>query len=271
MAASKQPMMSSMTRWAPAAVLLLLATLSGCADLSDDPTMPSGPAASAHPDGWIMSRSDAHHAKALATAGWDMTECQNCHGADYAGGVVMNSCITCHDQGPESCDVCHGGAGQVNSPEDLSGSSDPSSRGVGAHEAHLAASTAPSLACLDCHTIPASFADPMHIDGDGLAEVDFGDRARVNNAAPVYNAETASCANTYCHSGGRFGLNPTVPWNQPETDAGACGSCHALPPGPETEHPQVNATSCAVCHGSVIDADNNFINISLHMNGQANL
>ncbi len=264
-------MMSSMTRWAPAAVLLLLATLSGCADLSDDPTMPSGPAASAHPDGWIMSRSDAHHAKALATAGWDMTECQNCHGADYAGGVVMNSCITCHDQGPESCDVCHGGAGQVNSPEDLSGSSDPSSRGVGAHEAHLAASTAPSLACLDCHTIPASFADPMHIDGDGLAEVDFGDRARVNNAAPVYNAETASCANTYCHSGGRFGLNPTVPWNQPETDAGACGSCHALPPGPETEHPQVNATSCAVCHGSVIDADNNFINISLHMNGQANL
>lgn len=257
-------------RYATAAAFLLVAAFTGCAELADDP-LPSGPAASAHPEGWINSRTDDHHAKAIAADGWNLAECQSCHGADYSGGVVMNSCLTCHDQGPEDCDVCHGGAGQVHPPEDLSGSSDPTSRGVGAHLAHLNTSLAPSLVCQDCHTMPSSFADPIHIDGDGRAEVDFGAWAQLNNSTPSYDPQAASCSNTYCHSGGRFGLNPAVPWNQPEADAGACGTCHALPPGPETEHPQVNATSCAVCHGSVIDADNNFIDINLHMNGQANL
>jgi len=245
-------------------------SLSGCAELTDDP-LPSGPAARAHPEGWIVGQSTDHHAKALVANGWDLDGCQSCHGNDYAGGIVMSSCFTCHDQGPEACDVCHGGGGQIHPPKDLSGSDDPSSRGVGAHVAHLSTTVTAPLGCNDCHQMPSGFADPAHIDGDGRAEVTFGTRAQISLASPVYNAEMASCANTYCHSGGRFGLNPTVTWNAPDTDQAACGTCHALPPGPETNHVQVGETPCAICHPSVVDMDNNIIDASRHMNGQSDL
>ncbi len=256
-------------RAAVAAMSLLLLLWNGCAELADEPLLPSGPAARAHPEGWIAGSSDDHHARALAAAGWDMVGCQSCHGTDFRGDFTGSSCFTCHDQGPQACDVCHGGGGQIHPPEDLSGSSDPSSRGVGAHIAHLTTTMSTPLECSDCHLMPRAFADPAHIDGDGRAEITFGSRARSLGAAPVYDVDLASCANAYCHSGGRFGLNPTVTWNAPESDQAACGTCHALPPGPETDHVQVNATSCAVCHPSVTDTDNNIINASLHMNGQS--
>ena len=254
-----------------AAIASLCLYWTGCAELTDDPLQPSGPAARAHPEGWIIGSSDEHHAKAIAAAGWDLVECQMCHGVDYSGGITASSCYTCHDQGPEDCDVCHGGGGQIHPPEDLSGSSDPASRGVGAHMAHLSTQATTPLECDDCHQIPAGFADPAHIDGDGRAEVIFGERALTGGAMPIYDVDMASCANTYCHSGGRFGLNPTVTWNNPEANEGACGTCHALAPGPETAHVQVNATSCAICHASMIDADDNFIDASLHMNGEPDL
>lgn len=252
--------------------------LSACSELSDDPLPPSGPAAKAHPEGWLAEDSAAFHGQAIRAAGWDMTSCQGCHGVDYAGGIVEVSCNTCHARTPQGCTVCHGTPGSgIAPPEDLSGNRETSTR-VGAHQAHvvMADSLTEVLSCNDCHVRPQGFADPRHIDVEtpGRVEITFGERARQGGFEPVYDSAALSCADTYCHGGGRFGNGVTAVWNQVGTGQAACGTCHALPPAPApaTDHPNVPASlKCSTCHRSVVDDDLNIIDPSLHINGQTDL
>jgi len=246
----------------PVAAILSFA---GCSEVRDDPLPPTGPSAKVHPDGWIPPDGDGFHGQALRRAGWDMVTCQACHGADYAGGLSAVSCLSCHPSSPEGCDVCHGGAGRVAPPEDTQGNGATSFPRVGAHEAHLSTDITVALECGDCHKAVARFDDPLHLDGDGRAEVTLGERAAgLDGLNAEYDPQTRTCANTYCHSGGRLGSGAVPVWN--ELTGEACGSCHALPPPPETKHLAID--NCSQCHASVVDEDLQIIDPSLHINGQ---
>ncbi len=143
-----------------------------------------------HPENheWVGG-TDVSHGKYIKTQYWDLSSCQLCHGEDYAGGTTNTSCTTCHsgEQGPESCNVCHGSGFNAAPPQDLADHSETTYLGVGAHQTHMAVSPY----CELCHHQPESFDDPLHLDGNLPAEV---------NENLQWNRETATCANVYCHS-----------------------------------------------------------------------
>lgn len=244
---------------------LALAGTWSCSELDDNPLPPTGPAAKAHPEGWLAQASAAFHGESIRQAGWDMSGCQGCHGEDYLGGISGSNCATCHPGTPEGCDVCHGGAGLAVPPEDTQGNSATTFAGVGAHQAHLSGAVSTALECTDCHVMPSSYADPIHIDGDGRAEVAMGARAAgPAGLTPVYDYVALTCSDTYCHSGGRLGSNAVPVWN--EVSGEACGTCHALPPPPDTGHLAV--VTCHVCHSSVVDEDLQIVDPARHINGE---
>ena len=211
-----------------------------------------------HTTGWVGS-----HPGFIKDSGYDLAACQGCHGANYSITKVDNSCLTCHVMpgGPEACNTCHGNFGgdatdfvNVAPPEGLNGETDPMTRAVGAHQAHLThfTSQAASVTCLECHVVPSNFDDPGHIEGGAGAEIVFGGNlgslpteGGLRVPAASYDGSTPSCANTYCH--GNWGLlktqsgeqwnyigdkiegNSASPtWTDPTT--AACGTCHNLPP-----------------------------------------
>lgn len=258
--------------WGPFAAALLALGLAACSAVTDEPLPPVGPAAKAHPEGWLTEDSDSFHGQAIRAAGWEMSACQACHGADYAGGVVEVSCNGCHSRTPQGCTVCHGTPGSgIAPPEDLSGNRQTTARGVGAHQSHVTMtdSLTQVLSCSDCHVRPEGFADPRHIDGDGRVEIHFGVRATAGGFTPSYDPVANACANTYCHGGGRFGNGVTAVWTQVGTGQAACGTCHGLPPAVDKGHPNVPASlACSTCHGSVVDASLRILAPTLHINGQ---
>lgn len=163
-----------------------------------------------------------------------------------------------------TCSLCHGSAANPAPPTDTSGRTSTSLTTVGAHQAHLRASTwrAP-IACSDCHVVPASPTAPGHIDA-APAEVVFSPLATANGTfAASWNGTTCSA---YCHgsSMNAGGTNATPEWTSVDAGEVYCGSCHALPP--TSGHPQ-NA-NCVSCHPQVMNSDNvTFKNPALHING----
>lgn len=224
-----------------------------------------------HADGWIdPAAKQTFHGDAVRARNFDMSSCRSCHGADYAGGVVQNSCLKCHAGTPESCTTCHGSGDNLAPPKDTGGNTETRFFGVGAHQAHLRqGKIAAALNCTDCHHFPQGFADPAHVDGDGRAELNFGPRASANGNTPSYDPQTHTCAGTYCHGGGKLGNQAVPGWTEVGSGQAACSACHGLPPGKDTGHPPVAAPlTCATCHSRVVDADNNILDTTLHLNGQ---
>lgn len=191
----------------------------------------------------LLNPADARfHGKELLARKWDFKVCQSCHGDNFAGGTSGVSCLTCHKQGPQACDTCHGVP--------------PTS---GAHKTHVAR----GIACAECHTMPGRWNDAGHIltaDGDvdpAPAEVALGALAARDTTpphrtgVPAFDAATQKCSNVYCHGGalGDAGASNNVPaWNAGPA-AVACGSCHGKPP---TTHAQ---SECVVCHPSTVASD----------------
>lgn len=248
-------------------------------------------AAYPHPEGFANSASDDFHTVTIAQTYWDIAACQSCHGVDYAGeNFPAKNCLTCHtdDNGPEACNTCHGDPDHSKSfapPEDLSGSDDTSSPGVGAHQFHLVASAitdALTPACSHCHMEPSSFSADGHLDdGPAMAELLFSDLATNDGAlAATYDPASRTCSNVYCHGGFEFlksessnpfiytddaitGNSLPIGWTDVGSGAAVCGTCHGLPP---TGHSPISA--CQNCHGSVVDANKNIIDPSKHINGE---
>ncbi len=251
-----------------------------------------------HPEGWV-GIGEGSHKQYIQSHNYDFQSCKACHGANYDLVKVDNSCRTCHtsDAGPEACNTCHGvfaadGNDLRNAapPAGLHNETEASSPAVGAHQAHLNYFESVEATCQECHTVPATMAAAGHIDGDGEAEVTFNgplaltiseDSTRV--PAPIFDHETHSCQNTYCH--GNWALlkassnqsfvyaedkiqgNAAAPvWNDPAT--GACGTCHDLPP---RGHNPFDLTACAGCHTGVIDAEGKIIDQTKHVNGKVNV
>ncbi len=195
-------------------------------------------------------------------------QCSQCHGevigpdGDFADaskhvdGVVQST--------DSECSSCHGGDHGPAPPRDLDGHLDTSYRGVGAHQAHLAASAGRSLACGECHVVPDRIVEPGHLDGSGVqlmfSGVGLTRDQRQPEAELVWNAETLTCSGSWCHSLG----SPDVAspqWTQPGPLA--CDSCHGSPPA--APHPQVE--NCTLCHGEVIGPNHSVIDSALHVDG----
>ena len=216
--------------------------------------------------------TNGHVQLVVDEAVWDLSQCSNCHGADFAGGRTSVSCLGCHEQenGPANCTTCHG-----DPPVDDNGILSTMPRNVNAAGAHQKLAVDKGYACTECH---APVTDLTHT-GQLPAEVTFEYSliASANDYATSYEhlgdivSGNASCA-VYCHSNGRGG-----PPNQatPEWTADVeltCTACHSIPPA--APHPQVS--QCHNCHSNVSPAsvypnDIRFLVEQLHVNGTVEL
>jgi predicted CxxxxCH...CXXCH cytochrome family protein len=163
------------------------------------------------------------------------------------------------------CTSCHGSPTSSAPPRDLSGDTDPTAQGVGAHAAHLAPSTwHRGITCSNCHVVPTTVDAPGHRDGDNFAEIVFD----TLNPTGTYTQANATCANQYCHGTGA-GNNGTAVWNVPGTRA--CGSCHSMTgtnmSGDHRRHIVGENMQCSECHADVVNANETILNANLHVNG----
>ena len=214
------------------------------------------------------------------------TNCSACHHlVTPPGGKPINAALHVDGvvevgDGTGTCSACHGTAASPAPPRDLSGSTSPTSRGVGAHQAHLFGKqdiSAP-IACSACHAVPTDVHSPGHIDHALPATVTFSGLAVADGATPVYDASKLSCSTSYCHGGGskladdtKFKLRTPV-WTLGSSQA-FCGSCHGLPPG-DAEHAGITYPDCARCHASTVTPNGAIIvagpvgaRTSTHLNG----
>ena len=153
-------------------------------------------------------------------------------------------------EGAPECQRCHGGqSGNAAPPFDLAGESAATALGVGAHQAHLAASRfAAPVACASCHVVPQSMVG----HGDkGTATVAFSALATQGGTA-AWSRTTATCSNVYCHGATLEGAaSRTAPvWNSGQ--AVSCGGCHALPPAGHSSF--TTSTDCHACHSATMKA-----------------
>ncbi|HSN91820.1 MAG TPA: CxxxxCH/CxxCH domain-containing protein, partial [Anaeromyxobacteraceae bacterium] len=159
------------------------------------------------------------------------------------GGVGTYGCQTCH--GDQARQAPAGADANVKAAPPLGtrGESEPTTRAVGAHLAHVspaAGTLAGPAACAECHPVPTAMD---HAGGTVL--IAFGGRATLQGATPAYDPAAVTCSSTYCHGStlGAGGTRHAPTWTGGAAET-ACGTCHdAPPPGP---HPQT--TNCGGCH-----------------------
>lgn len=160
------------------------------------------------------------------------------------------------------CTTCHGSTNAAP-PKDLAGNTAATAPGVGAHQAHLTASTwRHEIPCSSCHVVPTTLDAPGHRDGDNVAELTFD----ALNPAGTYAGGT--CSSMYCHGNGRGG-NGTIAWLA--TGPLACGACHSVTgsgmSGEHSTHINGENMRCSECHQTVVDQNLGIINANLHVNG----
>ena len=200
------------------------------------------------------------------------SDCTRCHPGtvkpdgtiDVAGGLHINGRL---DLAAQACDLCHGGDGHPAPPRALNGAIDPTDPGVGAHASHLNAGPFRGpVECDECHIVPARLEAVGHVDDSPGAEVSFGPLATSAGAVPVYDRDTHTCANAYCHGATLPGGTDTSPiWTQVDGTQAACGTCHGLPPA--APHPP--ATDCARCHPGSVKPDGTIdVDGGLHIDGR---
>ncbi|MCX6134171.1 MAG: hypothetical protein NTU47_10210 [Ignavibacteriales bacterium] len=257
-----------------------------------------------HPAGFGASTG---HPQYLYNQNYPLSQCKTCHGATYAGGGNANlSCMKsgCHvdannaAKSPEACSACHGNFKAAATdliaaapPKSVLGLTDPATRGVGAHQKHLATATlGKALKCQECHTVPSQLTSTGHL-GSLPAEVVFNDtlaQLKSGNGSlvprPSYDPATLKCSNTFCHgnwkvrkatSASQFvytdsvmvGANDSPSWTGGSA-ASTCGTCHGIPP---KGHLVLAVSSCGTCHVGVVDNNGQIVDKSKHSNGKINV
>jgi predicted CxxxxCH...CXXCH cytochrome family protein len=177
------------------------------------------------------------------------------------------NCSSCHGNADNSCT---GPTACAAPPRALNGETSTRYVGVGAHQVHMQAEgragrVSGSVLCRDCHVVPKSLLADSHPDLNNTpALVVFGDSAKHTTLTPVWDHDTARCANVYCHGATLRGANarPGPIWTRVDGSQVRCDSCHGNPPG--GTHSQ--SRSCDVCHADV-GPDGAIIDQSMHING----
>lgn len=194
-----------------------------------------------------------------------------CHGQPPPTAVhARNDCATCHPPNAPhidgvvnvgrtpGCSGCHGSASSPAPPVDLSGNTVTTALGVGAHQAHLQASSRISapIACATCHAVPATIDSPGHLDSP----------IPVVDPSLGWDRASQTCTTAWCHG-------PSRPFWTQSTQV-ACGSCHGIPPDDASHSPTMTLQTCASCHPGTVDAFGNIIvtnGTSEHINGVVDL
>ncbi|MBM4394917.1 MAG: CxxxxCH/CxxCH domain-containing protein [Deltaproteobacteria bacterium] len=179
----------------------------------------------------------------------------------------------------QECIRCHGGPDTPAPPVDTRGGTDTALRGVGAHEAHLGASSGLSVPvpCETCHVPVEAVGQAGHIDASPAEVVLAGAAVAPGGPAPEVvrpasdaegfgEAAQVRCRNVYCHGATLAGGAATEPvWNSANPKGFvACGSCHGYPPPP----PHPAGTGCASCHGETVGADGRIADPTKHIDAK---
>jgi hypothetical protein len=159
---------------------------------------------------------------------------------------------------------CHGAAANNAPPKSISGATETTAAGVGAHQNHVAGSTwHRPVVCSDCHSVPATIDSPGHQDGDNKAELTFGP---VAGATATWSGTTCTVG---CHNAG--GTSAVPIWTKVDGTQTACGGCHSTTganmSGEHRRHIVEENMQCSECHGDVIGADRVFRDPAMHVNG----
>lgn len=268
--------------------------LTGCSKLEENISQPS--VITVHKPGISNPHSSEFHGNLIMQANWSMASCQQCHGATFKGAGKAADCTSsgCHnsDNGPLSCNTCHGdfnNPSRIAPPQDISDSTSTTIKGVGAHVSHLYENGVSVVRCSNCHTRPRNGVySPGHVDTPLPAEITFDSLSMMNIATNAeYNYANTTCANSYCHGNFEFtkadapverrfaytadkmtGLNKTVLWTKVDNTEAACGSCHGLPPQGHIAVSDVR--QCVSCHATVINDKGEIINKEKHIDGKVN-
>ena len=183
--------------------------------------------------------------------------CEHCHPGYTIGSVALATHVNGTVEVSLSCNGCHGSAANAAPPTGTRGETIESQRAVGAHQKHLAGGALRGpMDCTECHVVPASMDH-----SDGAVQLAFGTLSRTDGASPAWDAQTLTCASTYCH-GARLrggGTNQAPVWIGGPAQT-ACGTCHLTPPPPPHPHTQI----CDNCHpGYTITS----VDLATHING----
>ncbi|MBI2376255.1 MAG: CxxxxCH/CxxCH domain-containing protein [Deltaproteobacteria bacterium] len=191
--------------------------------------------------------------------------CELCHLPTAGPNLTIADPSTHIDgvvQAATGCDGCHGQNGSSAPPIDLDHLSDPTRRGVGAHQTHLSGGVSGRpVACTECHAVPAELDSPGHIDTVRPAEVSFGPVSTSRSFTPAWTAPT--CGSTECHAG-VGASNPSPMWTVVDGTEAACGSCHAVPPNTPVHR---SATDCVSCHLPTAGPNRTVANRATHVDG----
>jgi predicted CxxxxCH...CXXCH cytochrome family protein len=244
------------------------------------PTWDGASCQGAYCHGATLHDPSATHTTPLWRAGANQALCGSCHGVPPAS----------HANRPSDCSECHGRVVDVNrnwadpslhvdgkvSLGDDSGTCaacHPSPGGAHASHTQAAHRLAPALDCSACHQVPTSVDSPGHIDHPDAVVFPIGSSAlaRTDEANPTWTAASSTCADVYCHGGGKVLANDatasvrrTPGWNDGPT-AAECGACHGIPPADGAHLPGLMLTDCHKCHRTV-DASGALVPAT-HING----
>ncbi len=229
-----------------------------------------------HLAGFMDTESPNFHGQDIRKKAWSLESCKLCHGTDYGGGSSESSCNKCHHPNPEDCTTCHGFGTLDNHlgapPPDLSGHIETSYRGVGAHTIHMTeGDNSEGIECEECHIVPQNLYDEGHIFSEEPAEVVFSGVALNLGAEPIWDTQTLTCKNVYCHGNFPAGNKTNAPsWNNFDPNPPSCSpACHTFPPEGYTRTGFKHAPrvpQCWYCHPN-LDDKYNFIDKSTHING----
>lgn len=196
-------------------------------------------------------------------------QCGACHG-DVASSLRQIIAPELHVNGQVEvtegdCSKCHGSAGNPAPPPDTEGNTQTSALGVGAHQIHLSGgNVSRAVLCEECHRVPEKVGDPEHVD-EPPAEVLFSGVSTTADRTPLWDRETRTCTDSWCHGPSTTSSSSPV-WTEPSHGLD-CTSCHGVPPA--LPHPQQE--NCALCHGDVVDEAFNILAPERHVDGVIDL
>ncbi|MCC7262100.1 MAG: hypothetical protein IT369_06220, partial [Candidatus Latescibacteria bacterium] len=209
-----------------------------------------------HPTGWAdLGTGQFLHAVELKKNQDDTSSCQNCHGADYSGGIAGVSCLSCHTD-PAKGTIHPAGWADLATNQFLHAVEIEKNKGdtsscQSCHGADYSGGIT-GISCLKCHSDPAK--GTSHPAGwADLATSQFLHAAEIEKN----NGNTSSCQS--CHGADYLGGIAGVSCLKCHTDP-AKGTIH--PAGwadastgqflhaEELKKNQDNTSACQSCHGA---------------------
>jgi predicted CxxxxCH...CXXCH cytochrome family protein len=185
--------------------------------------------------------------------------CGDCHRSPPLGHY-QGSCTGCHAEANATGTALSGGPLHLNGKVDLGdgsglcgachGSGNSPWPSTGVHAAHQSPTLTVPLDCANCHVVPSTILDPVHLDG--TVHVTFSELATARGSSPAWDG--VRCTNVACH-GANLADPAAVPaWDDTSGAQSKCGACHGIPP---SEHTASTTCNRSDCHGTEVSLDAN--------------